>query len=98
MECSNLISDAGDAGGPNGRHFVPQEEAERLRLRSTQEGFDRVFMPSKMSDGTLRSVRPATLLLPPYRPRPIVLDEPELGLHPFTIAQLGALHRQAVVG
>ena len=28
----------------------------------------------------------------------IVLDEPELGLHPYAIAQLGALLRQTVAG
>lgn len=78
--------------------FVLQEEAGRVRLRWKQKGSDRVFMPSEMSDGTLRFVCLATLLLSPDRPHLIVLDEPELGLHPFAIAQLGALLRQTVAG
>jgi predicted ATPase len=48
-----------------------------------------------MSDGTLRFVCLATLLLQPDLPELVVLDEPELGLHPFAIVQLADLLRQA---
>lgn len=37
----------------------------------------------------------ATLLLQPELPALVVLDEPELGLHPFAIVQLAGLLRQA---
>ena len=59
--------------------------SERLRLRWRQRGLDRVFTAHEMSDGTLRFVCLATLLLGPDRPSTIILDEPELGLHPAAI-------------
>ncbi|MDF1486763.1 AAA family ATPase [Tessaracoccus caeni] len=72
--------------------------SEQIRLRWRQRGIsDRVFSASELSDGTLRFACLATLLLSPDAPRVIVLDEPELGLHPFAITQLAALIRQATV-
>ena len=72
--------------------------SEQIRLRWRQRGIsDRVFSVSELSDGTLRFACLATLLLSPDAPRVIALDEPELGLHPFAISQLGALIRQATV-
>ncbi len=81
------------------REFVLVPESNgNVRLRWKQVGSDEVFMPSEWSDGTLRFICLTTLLLSPDRPRLIVLDEPELGLHPAAIHQLGALIRQTVVG
>lgn len=78
------------------RDFVLQSEGDdRVRLRWRQEGSDVVFSANQMSDGTLRFVCLATLLLQPDLPNVVVLDEPELGLHPFAIVQLAALLRQA---
>lgn len=78
------------------RSFVLREnDQDRLRLRWRQEGTDKVFSADQMSDGTLRFVCLATLLLHPELPRLVVLDEPELGLHPFAIVQLADLLRQA---
>lgn len=53
-------------------------------------GSDTVFPVSRMSDGTLRFIVLATLLLQPdeKRPRFISLDEPELGLHPGAVRYL----------
>jgi len=48
-----------------------------------------------LSDGTLRFLCLVTLLLHPRSPKLIVLDEPELGLHPFAIVQLAELMRGA---
>jgi len=45
----------------------------------------------QFSDGTLRFVCLATLLLQPEPPQTIIIDEPELGLHPQAINQLSAL-------
>jgi predicted ATPase len=58
---------------------------------------DAIFSANQMSDGTLRFVCLATLLLHPATPALIVLDEPELGLHPYAIVQLSELLRQASV-
>ena len=51
--------------------------------------------PHQISDGTLRFMALATLFLQPVLPNVIVLDEPELGLHPFAIVVLAALVRSA---
>jgi predicted ATPase len=56
---------------------------------------DSLFTADSLSDGTLRFICLATLLLQPEPPSLIVIDEPELGLHPFAIAQLAALVRSA---
>ncbi len=45
------------------------------------------------SDGTLRFICLATLLLQAELPSLVVLDEPELGLHPFAIVQLAEMLR-----
>ena len=53
--------------------------------------------PLQLSDGTLRFICLATLLLQPsvLQPDTIIVDEPELGLHPYALAVLGGLLRQA---
>jgi predicted ATPase len=52
-----------------------------------------LFGSHQISDGSLRFMCLATLLLQPAHllPRIIVLDEPELGLHPSAIAYLNAM-------
>ncbi|RZQ64946.1 AAA family ATPase [Amycolatopsis suaedae] len=80
------------------RDFVLRPETgDRLRLRWQQQGSDTIFSANQMSDGTLRFVCLATLLLQPQLPALVVLDEPELGLHPFAIVQLAGLLKQAAV-
>ncbi len=56
-------------------------------------GSDYLFDPHQLSDGSLRFMALATLLLQPpsLLPRFIVLDEPELGLHPAAIAELSGM-------
>ena len=55
------------------------------------------FNAASLSDGTLRFIALATLFLQPdsYRPSVILLDEPELGLHPAAVALLASLMKQA---
>jgi predicted ATPase len=56
-----------------------------------------IFGPAHLSDGTLRMIALVTLFnLPePMAPWMIVLDEPELGLHPAAEAYLASLIRSA---
>ena len=63
------------------------------RHRNTEEYFD----VSSLSDGTLRFIALATLFLQPanHRPSVILVDEPELGLHPYAVTLLASLVRQA---
>jgi predicted ATPase len=77
------------------RDFVLQPERDNIRLRWRQTDSDAVFSANQMSDGTLRFVCLATLLLQPRLPSLVILDEPELGLHPYAIVQLAELLRQA---
>ena len=60
-------------------------------------GTDYLFDPYQISDGSIRFMALATLLLQPpaLLPRFIVLDEPELGLHPAAIAELAGIVRSA---
>ncbi len=52
--------------------------------------------PRQLSDGTLRFVCLATLLLQPHQLQAdtILVDEPELGLHPYALVVLGSLLQQ----
>ncbi|WP_246076466.1 AAA family ATPase [Amycolatopsis cihanbeyliensis] len=78
------------------RDFVLRPEGnDRVRLRWWQHDSDALFSANQMSDGTLRFLCLAALLLQPELPALVVLDEPELGLHPFAIVQLAGLLRQA---
>jgi predicted ATPase len=80
------------------RDFVLQPEGtDRIRLRWRQNDSDTVFSAHQMSDGTLRFICLATLLLQPNPPQLVVLDEPELGLHPYAIGQLAEMLRAASV-
>lgn len=70
---------------------------ETIRLEWRHKGSDRYFSASSLSDGTLRFIALATLFLQPgqYRPSVILVDEPELGLHPYAITLLASLVNQA---
>lgn len=54
---------------------------------------DHLFGPDQLSDGSLRFIALATLLMQPpaLLPSVIVLDEPELGLHPSAIIELASM-------
>lgn len=80
------------------RDFVLTEETSgRVSLRWRQTDSDTVFPAEALSDGTLRFICMATLLLQPNPPALLVLDEPELGLHPFAISVLAELLRSATI-
>jgi len=70
---------------------------DSIRLEWRHQGSDLHFDVSSLSDGSLRFIALATLLLQPEELRsPIILiDEPELGLHPAAITMLGSLVRMA---
>src|SRR5690554_3967009 len=55
------------------------------------------FYSRHLSDGTLRFIALATLFLQPNLPKTIIIDEPELGLHPFAISKLAGLIKKASV-
>ncbi len=72
-------------------NFVLQpmpENAQRIRLRWRHKNSENDFDISQLSDGTLRFICLTTLLLQPDPPSLIIIDEPELGLHPAAMGLL----------
>ena len=67
----------------------------QIQLRWLEKGSDQIFNAHNLSDGTLRMLCLTTLLLQPYPPETIIIDEPELGLHPFAIEKLAAMLKNA---
>jgi predicted ATPase len=67
----------------------------KIRLEWTERDNDYIFGPNSLSDGTLRFAFLATLLLQPQLPSTLLLDEPELGLHPSAINLLAELLQSA---
>jgi predicted ATPase len=69
------------------------DNKEMIQLEWTELAADQPFPASALSDGTLRFICLATVLLQPeeFMPSAILIDEPELGLHPFAIGVLGGL-------
>lgn len=76
----------------------PQRQVVPLRWRmTTKPEYD--FSAGQLSDGSLRIMCLVTLLLQPeaLRPRLIVLDEPELGLHPAAESLIAGLINAASI-
>lgn len=68
---------------------------DKVRLQWHQKGSDYPLKPQHLSDGTIRFICLVTALLQPAPPSTIILDEPELGLHPYAIDILAELIRFA---
>lgn len=73
------------------------DKSDRVILNWREKGADRIFGPHQLSDGTLRAICLVTLLLQPEdrQPKLIVVDEPELGLHPYALNVVAALFKNA---
>jgi predicted ATPase len=68
-----------------------------IQLEWTEASEDEPFPASALSDGTLRFICLAVVLLQPqaFMPKTVLIDEPELGLHPFAIQVLAGLMKSA---
>lgn len=101
-ESYRMIRDTVRLAAPFFDDFIlePDElNEDKIRLEWRHKRMGDYFDASSLSDGTLRFMALATLLLQPekFRPSVIMLDEPELGLHPYAITLLAALvHRASV--
>ncbi|XLP07237.1 AAA family ATPase [Alteromonas marina] len=73
------------------------DNSDSIQLEWTEKEQDIPFKASELSDGTLRFILLATVLLQPkeYMPSAIIVDEPELGLHPYAISVLAGLIKSA---
>lgn len=68
---------------------------ELIQLEWREKESDAYFNAHSLSDGTLRFICLAVLLLQPDLPSTILLDEPELGLHPYAISLLSNMLQSA---
>ncbi len=81
--------------------LAPQRlNEDKIRLEWKHVGNDQYFDASSLSDGSLRFIALATLLLQPrkFQPSVILIDEPELGLHPSAIGIFASLVKSACRG
>ena len=69
--------------------------AETVRLQWTDKFSSTIYGPTDLSDGTIRFIALATLFLQPVPPKVIIIDEPELGLHPLAIQTLAGMIKSA---
>lgn len=65
--------------------------ADTVRLQWTDKFSSTVYGPTDLSDGIVRFIALTTLFLQPVPPKVIIIDEPELGLHPLAIQKLAGL-------
>ena len=73
--------------------FDLEPDNGHILLAWRERSSDQVFDVSQASDGMLRVIALVTLLLQPEEDLPdvLILDEPELGLHPYAITVIGGL-------
>ena len=74
-------------------------------LQPNTEGYLRLFWQDKysstvygatdLSDGTIRFIALTVLFMQPNLPQTIIIDEPELGLHPFALSKLAGMIKSA---
>lgn len=77
--------------------YRDEENLEYIELEWLQVGqLDTPLKAHMLSDGSLRFICLATLLLQPLKllPDAIIIDEPELGLHPYAITVLADIFKQ----
>jgi len=70
--------------------FAPNNNND-IRLQWKDKYSDVVYGANDLSDGTLRFIALSVLFLQPKLPDTIIIDEPELGLHPSAITKLAAM-------
>lgn len=77
--------------------FVHRENIENIELEWAQKGKpDTPLKAHMLSDGSLRFICLTILLLQPIHllPDTVLIDEPELGLHPYAITVLADIFKQ----
>jgi predicted ATPase len=78
--------------------LAPEElNQNSILLKWRQKGCDYLFGPHQLSDGSVRAIALTALLLQSEKNLPglIVLDEPELGLHPYALELITGLLQAA---
>jgi predicted ATPase len=71
-------------------YFVPNNEGY-IKLQWKDKFSDSIYGVNDLSDGTIRFIALTVLFMQPNLPDTIIIDEPELGLHPSAIAKLAGM-------
>lgn len=75
--------------------YLEPTEVGKVRLQWQDKFSDMIYGPTDLSDGTIRFIALAVLFMQPDLPKVIIIDEPELGLHPVAIEKLAGLIKMA---
>lgn len=75
--------------------YLHPNESGGVRLQWRDKYSEVVYGPNDLSDGTIRFIALTVLFMQPELPKVIVIDEPELGLHPVAIEKLAGLIKTA---
>lgn len=76
--------------------FRVEVDGGRVHLFVEESGSGTRYIPaSRLSDGTLRYMALAAILLDPDPPPLVVIEEPELGMHPDVVLSIGEMLIQA---
>jgi len=70
-------------------------KSNQIKLKWREKNNLKIFSAALISDGTIRFICLCALLLQPTPPLLIIIDEPELGLHPLAISFLAELIKKA---
>lgn len=71
--------------------FLNPEEGGTIRLYWLDKYSSFVYGVNDLSDGTIRFIALSVLFMQPVLPKTIIIDEPELGLHPWAISMLSGM-------
>ena len=69
--------------------------SDLIFLSWLEKNSDDYFDANNLSDGSIRFIALTTVLLQPNPPKTIIIDEPELGLHPSAIHKLASMIKMA---
>ena len=75
--------------------YLQPNSGKYIRLQWTDKYSDTIYGVTDLSDGTMQFIALATLFMQPNLPSVIIIDEPELGLHPTAIAKLAGMIQSA---
>lgn len=78
-----------------GSFVLKEVSAGQTQLLWKDRYSDLLYYPHQLSDGTLRYICLAAVLLQPNPASTLIIDEPELGLHPFAVKLLASLLHEA---
>jgi predicted ATPase len=75
--------------------FLKPNTEGYLRLQWQDKYSSMIYGATDLSDGTIRFIALTALFMQPNLPKTIIIDEPELGLHPFALAKLAGMIKSA---